>query len=52
MRLVYVVRVEGINRSDLDSRADVSVVYKEALVLNDFNCEATVSGCDSAGETR
>jgi hypothetical protein len=34
--------VEGVNRSDLDSHADASVVGKEAVVFNDFDREVTV----------
>jgi hypothetical protein len=44
--------VEGINRSDLDSHVDASVVGKEALLFNNFNREATMSGYDPAGETK
>jgi hypothetical protein len=51
VRLGYAGRVEGVNRSYLDSHADASMVGKEALVFNYFNCEVTVSGYDPAGET-
>jgi hypothetical protein len=46
----YAGGVEGVNRSDLDSHADASVVGKEALLFNDFYRKATVSGYDPDGE--
>jgi hypothetical protein len=44
--------VKRINRSDLDSHSDASVVGKEVLLFNDFNREVNVSGYDPVGETK
>jgi hypothetical protein len=44
--------VEGVNRSDIDSHADASVVGKYALLFNDFDREVTVSRYDPSGETK
>jgi hypothetical protein len=52
MRLGSVGRVEGANRSDLDSHADCRVCVKEILVFNDFYHEVTVTGWDLEGETQ
>jgi hypothetical protein len=52
MRMVYVGRVEGINRTDLDSHEDAGVLGKDALVFNNFNREVTVSCYYPAGETK
>jgi hypothetical protein len=52
MSLVYVGRVEEVNRSDLDSHADCCVCGKEVLVFNDFEREVTVTGWDPEGETQ
>jgi hypothetical protein len=50
MRLGYVVHVEEVNRSDLESHADCCVCGKEVLVFNDFDREATFAGWDPEGE--
>jgi hypothetical protein len=52
MRLGSVGRVEGLNRSDLDSHVYASVVGKEALLFNDFKHGVTVSGYDPSVETK
>jgi hypothetical protein len=44
--------VEEVNRSDLDSHADLCVCGKEVLVFNDFDREVTVVGWDREGETQ
>jgi hypothetical protein len=46
MSLGYVGQVKGVNRSDLNSHADACVVGKEALLVNYFDREVTVSGYD------
>jgi hypothetical protein len=52
MSLGSVGQVKGVNRSDLDSHTDACVVFKEALIFNDFDREVTVSGYDPSGETK
>jgi hypothetical protein len=52
MSLVYVGKVKGLNRSDLDSHADACVVGKEALIFNDFDRDITASVYDPSGETK
>jgi hypothetical protein len=44
--------MEGVNGSNIGSHADASVVGREALLFNDFNCEVIVSGYDPVGETK
>jgi hypothetical protein len=52
LRLGFVGRVEVIHISEIGSHVDTSDVGKDALVFNDFNREVTVSGYDTAGETK
>jgi hypothetical protein len=52
MILGSVGQVKGVNRSDLDSHADVCVFGKEALIFNDFDREVSVSGYDPSGEKK
>jgi hypothetical protein len=42
MHLGYVGLVEGVNRLDLDSHADASVVINEALLFYDFDRKVDV----------
>jgi hypothetical protein len=52
MRLGSVGHVKEVNRSDLDSHADLCVCGKEVLVFNEFDREVTVAGWYPEGENK